>query len=244
MLKKLKCINALELKLLAMALMLCDHMWATVLPDIGWISNLGRLAFPIFAFQIVEGFYQTHDRKKYIRRMLVFALISEIPFDLMTSGVWFYPFHQNVMVTFLIGLLMLSWMERVRGTLWKYLLVSAICAALSIVLGSIVMADYFQFGLLTVLLFYWTRNWKYGWVIQLAGMIWIHGIYMGSLELTMHLFGQTFVIPQQGLAVLSLIPIWMYNGKQGYHSKPVQYACYAFYPVHMLILYFLRQILM
>ena len=244
MLKKLKCINALELKVLAMALMLCDHMWATVLPDIGWISNLGRLAFPIFAFQIVEGFYQTHDRKKYIRRMLVFALISEIPFDLMTSGVWFYPFHQNVMVTFLIGLLMLSWMERVRGTLWKYLLVSAICAALSIVLGSIVMADYFQFGLLTVLLFYWTRNWKYGWVIQLAGMIWIHGIYMGSLELTMHLFGQTFVIPQQGLAVLSLIPIWMYNGKQGYHSKPVQYACYAFYPVHMLILYFLRQILM
>lgn len=244
MLKKLKCINALELKLLAMALMLCDHMWATVLPDIGWISNLGRLAFPIFAFQIVEGFYQTHDRKKYIRRMLVFALISEIPFDLMTSGVWFYPFHQNVMVTFLIGLLMLSWMERVRGTLWKYLLVSAICAALSIVLGSIVMADYFQFGLLTVLLFYWTRNWKYGWVVQLAGMIWIHGIYMGSLELTMHLFGQTFVIPQQGLAVLSLIPIWMYNGKQGYHSKPVQYACYAFYPVHMLILYFLRQILM
>lgn len=244
MLKKLKCINALELKLLAMALMLCDHMWATVLPDIGWISNLGRLAFPIFAFQIVEGFYQTHDRKKYIRRMLVFALISEIPFDLMTSGVWFYPFHQNVMVTFLIGLLMLSWMERVRGTLWKYLLVSAICAALSIVLGSIVMADYFQFGLLTVLLFYWTRNWKYGWVIQLAGMIWIHGIYMGSLELTMHLFGQTFDIPQQGLAVLSLIPIWMYNGKQGYHSKPVQYACYAFYPVHMLILYFLRQILM
>lgn len=244
MLKKLKCINALELKVLAMALMLCDHMWATVLPDIGWISNLGRLAFPIFAFQIVEGFYQTHDRKKYIRRMLVFALISEIPFDLMTSGVWFYPFHQNVMVTFLIGLLMLSWMERVRGTLWKYLLVSAVCAALSIVLGSIVMADYFQFGLLTVLLFYWTRNWKYGWVVQLAGMIWIHGIYMGSLELTMHLFGQTFVIPQQGLAVLSLIPIWMYNGKQGYHSKPVQYACYAFYPVHMLILYFLRQILM
>lgn len=244
MLKKLKCINALELKVLAMALMLCDHMWATVLPDIGWISNLGRLAFPIFAFQIVEGFYQTHDRKKYIRRMLVFALISEIPFDLMTSGVWFYPFHQNVMVTFLIGLLMLSWMERVRGTLWKYLLVSAICAALSIVLGSIVMADYFQFGLLTVLLFYWTRDWKYGWVVQLAGMIWIHGIYMGSLELTLQLFGQTFVIPQQGLAVLSLIPIWMYNGKQGYHSKPVQYACYAFYPVHMLILYFLRQILM
>ena len=244
MLKKLKCINALELKLLAMALMLCDHMWATVLPDIGWISNLGRLAFPIFAFQIVEGFYQTHDRKKYIRRMLVFALISEIPFDLMTSGVWFYPFHQNVMMTFLMGLLMLSWMERVRGTLWKYLLVSAICAALSIVLGSIVMADYFQFGLLTVLLFYWTRNWKYGWAIQLAGMIWIHGIYMGSLELTLHLFGQTFIIPQQGLAVLSLIPIWMYNGKQGYHSKPVQYACYAFYPVHMLILYLLRQILM
>ena len=112
------CLDSLTLKLLAMALMLCDHLWATVLPGVMWLTAVGRVAFPIFAFQVAEGFQRTHDRKKYIRRMLVFALISEIPFDLMTSGVWFYPFHQNVMMTFLIGLLMLSWMERVpRNTL-------------------------------------------------------------------------------------------------------------------------------
>ena len=62
--KKFKILNALDLKLLAMALMFCDHLWATLLPGQQWLTNLGRLAFPIFAFQIVEGYFCTHDFKK------------------------------------------------------------------------------------------------------------------------------------------------------------------------------------
>ena len=53
--RKLKCLSALDLKLLAMTLMLCDHLWATIVPGAMWLTNLGRLAFPIFAFQIAEG---------------------------------------------------------------------------------------------------------------------------------------------------------------------------------------------
>lgn len=82
-LRKLKCRNALELKLLAMALMLCDHLWATIVPGAMWLTNLGRLAFPIFAFQIAEGWTHTSDRKKYRRGMLLWALATEIPFNLM-----------------------------------------------------------------------------------------------------------------------------------------------------------------
>lgn len=65
----------------------------------------------------------------------------------------------------------------------------------------------------------------------------------GGLLYPVHIFGMEFEICQQGLALLALIPIWLYRGRQGYHSKPFQYACYAFYPVHMLILVLILQYL-
>ena len=110
-LRRLKCLNALQLKVIAMVLMLCDHAWGTVAPGRGWLTAVGRLAFPIFAFQLAEGFALTHDRKKYLGRMFLFALISEIPFDLMTGeGL----LHQNVMFTFCEALLAL--MVTISGT--------------------------------------------------------------------------------------------------------------------------------
>lgn len=69
----------------------------------GW-GYLGRIAFPLFAFLLVEGFVHTGNRKKYAVRMLVFALISEVPFNLMMEHRLFGPFHQNVLWTFLIGI--------------------------------------------------------------------------------------------------------------------------------------------
>ena len=237
--KSLKCIDALTLKLMAMAFMLLDHMWATVLPGAQWCTMIGRLAFPIFAFQIVEGFYETHDRKKYLQRLLVFALISEIPFNLMMGGSWFYPLHQNVMFTFLLALLLMSWMEKYRGCTWKFILVSVCSFLLANVLGLLTFVDYYHYGVMMVLLFYWTRGVKFGWIIQLLGMLYINDA-MAGLVVTVNLFGQSFELAEQMLAVLALIPIWMYNGRQGYHSKPLQYACYAFYPVHMLILYLIQ----
>ena len=125
-------IDALTLKLLAMAFMLLDHTWATVW-SVPWFTVVGRLAFPIFAFQIVEGFYHTSDRKRYMKRMALFALLSEIPFNLMVADSFIYPFHQNVMLTFLIALLLMNWMESKRGSLPKFLGVSAVrCLSLQL----------------------------------------------------------------------------------------------------------------
>ena len=237
----LKCIDALTLKLLAMVLMLLDHTWATVW-DVPWFTMVGRLAFPIFAFQITEGFFHTSNRVKYIRRMLVFALLSEIPFNLLIANSWIYPFHQNVMFTFLIALLLMWWMEHAKQSKWKFVAITAVCVVLAYLLGLLTFVDYYHYGVFMVLLFYWTHGLKFGWILQLLGMLYINDA-MAGLQIQLQLFGQTVEFGQQMLAVLALIPIWMYDGRQGYHSKTVQYLCYAFYPAHMLVLYVLSVIL-
>ena len=234
-------IDALTLKLLAMAFMLLDHTWATVW-SVPWFTVVGRLAFPIFAFQIVEGFYHTSDRKRYMKRMALFALLSEIPFNLMVADSFIYPFHQNVMLTFLIALLLMNWMESKRGSLPKFLGVSAVCVVLAFVLGIVTFTDYYQYGIFMVFLFYWTYKIPLGWLVQLIGMVYICDS-MAGLVYPVELFGRNFEIGQQMFAVLALIPIWLYDGRQGYHSKPLQYACYAFYPAHMLVLYLISKLL-
>ena len=116
-------ISAAMLHIIAMTFMLMDHLWATLLPAQDWLTCVGRLAFPIFAFMAVEGYFHTHSFKKYILRLLLFAVLSEIPFDLMYGGTWFYPFHQNVIWTLLIGLSGIHLMEKVRKKrkLWIFL---------------------------------------------------------------------------------------------------------------------------
>lgn len=94
--------------------MLMDHLWATLLPAQEWLTCAGRLAYPIFAFMAVEGYFHTRSFRKYALRMLVFAVLSEVPFNLMCGGTWFYPVHQNVIWTLLMGLLGVHLLETVR----------------------------------------------------------------------------------------------------------------------------------
>ena len=228
--------SSFALHIIAMIFMLCDHMWATIL-DYEWLTCIGRIAFPIFAFLITEGYIHTSNINKYIKRMVIFAIITEIPFNLMVSASPIYPFHQNVLWTFVISLLTLKYLNFDNT---KNIFKSILIILLAIIIATVTMCDYFGAGVMMVVGFYIFRKSK---LLQLLMMIYVNMILLQGYSYPIDIAGYTYYFPQQGFALLSLIFIWLYNGKQGYHAKWFKIFCYAFYPLHMLILYILTIVL-
>lgn len=231
--------TSFSLHVMAMAFMLCDHLWATFLSDYDWLTCVGRLTFPIFAFLLVEGYFHTSNLKQYVKRLFIFALISEIPFNLVMASRIFYPFHQNVLFTFLIGM-GLIWMNekaRSKNKLWLRIVIGIGTVLLGTVLGLILMPDFYNGGVLMVLTFYFFRGRKWWCYLgQLIAMYYINWEVLSGFSYELELFGEPFFLVRQGFATLALIPIWLYRGKQGYHSKGFRYFCYGFYPGHLLVL--------
>ncbi len=232
-----------SLHIMAMAFMLCDHLWGTVVPGNDWLTCIGRITFPIFAFMIVEGYFHTSSLKKYMGRILLFALLSEIPFNLAMGSRLFYPIHQNVLWSFLISLALIHWNERAKmsGKLWKRVVVGGVSIAAGALLGLLTMVDFYHAGILTALTFYFFRGKKW-WncAAQLLCLWYINVEMLSGFAYEIPLFGTTFFFVRQGLALLALIPIWLYKGRQGHHSKAFRYFCYAFYPAHLLVLGLLK----
>ncbi len=228
------------LRILAMAFMICDHLWAKVVPGNDWMTYVGRMTFPIFAFMISEGFVHTSNLKKYIFRLLGFALISEIPFNLFYGGNWFYPYHQNVLFTLLLGLLAITLIDKARKDKTAKTITKTVLLLIPICLGAFIgFPDYGFWGFLTVVMFYLFRGFPFAWLLQLIAMILMNFVLYEGQFIPVELFGKTYEIATQGFAVFALIPIWLYGGKKGKSSKIMQYGFYAFYPLHMLIIYLL-----
>ena len=244
------------LRVLATIFMLSDHLWASVVPGNQWMTDLGRLTFPIYAFMIAEGYTHTSNAKKYLQRLLIFAAISEIPFNLFYSGELFDPFNQNVLFTFVWGLLAIMQVDKIKKNIneikipenkksaIKSIALSCLLIALISLGAKFTFTDYKFLGYLTVVMFYVVRNFPFAWLVQLVAMIFLNWIWFKGLVTPIELFGKTFEIPNQAYAVFALIPIWLYNGKKGRSlGKIGQYGFYAFYPIHMLILYVIQQII-
>ena len=213
-------LNATHLRILALVLMLLDHLWATVVPGNDWMTYVGRMAFPIFAFQAAEGYFHTRDFKAYCKRLAIFAAISEIPFNLMIIGSPIFPFHQNVMLTLLLGLLACrAWDQR---KLWKLALILAA--------GALTFPDYGALGVWTVLMFHMLRGHKLWQLLALIAINWFG--YEGQ-----QLLVGSFEIPVQAFAIGAFLPIALYNGEKGSGGRLLQIGSYVFYPLHLLILW-------
>ncbi len=242
--RKTNGLTSFSLHIMAMVFMLCDHLWGTVIPGNDWLTCIGRLSMPIFAFMIVEGYFHTKSLKKYVSRLLIFAVISEIPFNLAMGSRLFYPIHQNILWSFLISIGLIHLNEKVREKkLWLRIVVGLSTVIAGLISGLLTMVDYYHAGIMTVLVFYFFRERKW-WncIFQIICLWYINTELLGGLGYEINLFGKTFFFVRQGIAVLSLVPIWLYHGRQGHHSKVFQYICYFFYPVHLLVLGIIKMI--
>lgn len=221
-------ISAAVLKWIAVVTMVIDHFAAAVYPwmegysyDVYFVlRKVGRLAFPIYCFLLVEGFFYTRNAAKYLRNCFLFALISEIPFDMAIFGRVFYRQGQNVYFTLCIGLCVLIFLEKYRGRREaQYVLLKLAVTVLAACAGEILDVDYHWMGVLFVVLFYCVRD-RQEWIRSLAVIL---------------------AFAYEGTAPLAVIPIHFYNGERG---RQMKYLFYVIYPVHLLLFGLIRLYLM
>jgi hypothetical protein len=231
-------LSAHTLKLIAIIAMLIDHTaWSLIYTQVHQINYttglmqlesvmhfFGRLTMPIMAFFVAEGFYHTKNKKKYALRLLLFALISQIPFTLMmTGGVELFAF--NVMFTLMLGLLALWACRSGIKMIWKILIVTACCI-------TAVPADWSVFGVLYVLAFGLNRE-------QLMKQaIWFTAVSVGFFLLVIE-WGNIWSYWPLGV-FLPLPLLYLYNGKRGGDYPGSKWLFYIFYPAHCLILGLIR----
>ncbi|MBO7406044.1 MAG: TraX protein [Clostridia bacterium] len=178
------------------------------------MRGIGRIAFPIYAFLITEGFLHTHDRRQYGISLAVFALISEVPWDLVHYGKFFSITSQNVFFTLFLGYLAICMVERFRERPF----IQAAWLIGLLVVSLLLRADYGISGYCFILFMYALRE---------------H-------ELLRAIIGCGF-LSSRWKAGLAFIPIALYNGKRGFIRGPVaKYFFYLFYPLHLLVLYLIK----
>jgi hypothetical protein len=227
---KFRIFSGSALKLLAVCSMLIDHIGSVLLRSLDWAQQdlislgsygvslyalsryIGRIAFPLYCFLLTEGYVHTHDHRKYGQNLLIFAVLSEIPWNLEHAGVWHYA-SQNVFFTLFLGFLGIYVIEHYQDT-------ARLLRLLILLLASILLrADYGCSGFGFILMMYIFRKEK------------VFQAILGSCFLS-----------SRWVAGLAFIPINMYNGKRGFiHGKAAKYCFYAFYPVHLMVLYWIKK---
>ncbi len=226
--EKIKLLSGAQLKYIAFTSMLIDHVNKTFFPYFnnrglvimsGLFDILGRIAFPIFIFLLVEGYFKTRNRWRYLGTLLLFGIISEVPFDMCSSGVFFEINWNNIMFTLALVLAMI-WiidvlkkkMQTLPKLLW-YLVSFIIVAAASLISVNLSLDYDFHAVLIGYFLYLFHDRPIIALPFNFAAMYKEPWALLG--------FGLTLT----------------YNGKRGKQNKLVNYL---FYPVHLLILGIIR----
>ncbi len=240
-------LTSAHIKWIACIIMLMDHTASVLLPQCRILKLIGRMAFPLFVFLLVEGFAYTKSRSRYAWRLLVFAVISEVPFDLalrlspgdIQSGIYTTFLKQNVMWTLLFGFLYMWAAETAYETYGKrmrhesqnasdvpashllvpILMTSPVLAAL-ILLAEWMRTDYHGYGVAAIAACYLIKKWGFPvWLMPVGAT----AVFMANPR--WH---------TEGFAVLAAFLLYFYNGQKGKNLS--KYFFYAFYPAHLLVL--------
>jgi hypothetical protein len=234
---KWKGISGSALKMLAVVTMLVDHIAAAVLVRIMYaggdfslyeiyfaMRQIGRIAFPIYCFMLVEGMEHTKNKWKYAGRLGALALLSEIPFDLAFSSKVLEFGYQNVFFTLVIGLLTVMAVSEIEKRSWlagnavadRSLRTAAVVlvSAAGMGLAAFLRTDYGWCGIACILVLYFLRGRR--WLELAAG-------YLAFVVL----LGEVAALP-------AFLALALYRGRKGFSCKAF---FYGFYPVHLLLLY-------
>jgi len=216
--------SALFLKLIALITMIIDHVGAVFFPQVIWLRYIGRLSMPIYAFLLVQGYKHTRSFTRYALRLGIFAVLSEIPYDLLFHRTWLEFGNQNILFTLLTALLVMKLLDASAKSRNIFLFLAALALG---VVPHFLSFDYGVYGVLAVLCFHLFIKYRGIDAIAYAGLT--YGYYLnggGSAQLW---------------SIVSVLPILLYNGKRGRVS--LKYLFYIAYPAHLLVLYAIRFVL-
>lgn len=202
-----------------------QSVFSSILQTVEWF---GTIAFPIFAFLISEGCKHTHDKGRYVSRLLVFALISELPFQWMHGAGLLHAATSNIFFTLAIGAIACILFERFWNTGRKFLAV--ICVLLLVLVGEVWQTDYGGLGVLLIVLPFILKRKTYA--IAAMGVV-LTVLYMGVGSwngMTFMWLDNSYYIWRWLVSLLSLVFIALYNGERG---KTMKWFFYWFYPAHL-----------
>ena len=248
-------VSGLTLKMIAIATMLIDHIAAVVIKNMysfvdedgvyvftnaiaydaySLMRLIGRMAFPLFCFMLVQGFYHTKSKGKYSLKLVVFAVISEIPYDLALNGKLFSFTENNVMWTLLLGLLTIWLLDEIRNNprflnkskderLWLIATLLRCIGMTTIVMISMLAAEYLI-----------CCDYGAGGIAAIVAIYLLYRHPLIGFAVAVTLLG-LLCSEDEFAALAMLVPLYFYNGKRG---KQIKCFFYWFYPVHLLCLYF------
>ncbi len=214
----------------------------TVAPTLRFFSYMEWIAFPIFAYLLAEGVDHSMAKPLYGARLLVFAALSEVPYDLMMSGKFQDPRQQNVLFTLFIGYLILCGVEWIRQR-WDNVVLTMMAEVVGIFFGRYLISSlrcaYPRFAMFFIMLFYVARHVHYEKLMELIVTLYIAVNLSNQMFATPKINGLQYDISVQMFAVIALVLIWLYSGERGPNTLGIRYISYGFFPVSILIFWYL-----
>lgn len=224
--------SSFVLKLIAIITMSFDHTGNVMIGHFSWMNLIGRIAFPLFIFQLLEGYKHTKNFKKYLIRMILFAVIAQIPFMMFLSTYQDDIGGLNIFFTLSLGLLSIYCFDKIPNKM-----IGFIGSAAFIFLGELLKVDYGSFGVALIFIMYLLRTF-HNKTIFTIGYIVVYILHYIPLYITYQNIAYLY------LMLCCMVPIIfmnLYNGKKGPSMK---YLFYLFYPIHLVILVFIKTLLL